>query len=159
MQPPNSQPALPEDPNAPLAAEDDPINWVDTSHAYATNQAQALTEWMDAFFGDPEYDAESGRVTAAPGVVNEWDQDDGNDLNVRLRGKVQLPSISRRLNLVFAGEDGEAATSEEREDEDLIGLQYKVRDSTLSRFDMTLNYSSSSMPPWRALPHRGYLFR
>jgi hypothetical protein len=141
----DSQPALPEDPNAPLSAEDEPINWVDTSHAYATNQAQALTEWMDAFFGDPEYDAESAESLLRLEFINEWDQDDGTDLNVRLRGKVQLPSVSRRLNLVFAGEDGEAATSEEREDEDLIGLQYKLRDSTLSRFDMTLNYSSSSI--------------
>jgi hypothetical protein len=37
-------------PVEPLTEEIDdklPINWVDSSHAYATDSAQALTEWMD----------------------------------------------------------------------------------------------------------------
>ena len=95
-----------EDPN------DIPVNWVDESHAYATNQAQALTEWMDAFFGDPEYDAEQAESLLRLELANEWDEEDGNDFSVRLRGKVQLPKISRRLNLVFAGEERTRALNE-----------------------------------------------
>lgn len=127
--------------------EEVPINWVDESHAYATNQAQALTEWMDAFFGDPEYDAEQAESLLRLEFINEWDEEDGNDFGVRLRGKVQLPRVSRRLNLVFSGDDSEAATEEERREEDSVGLQYKVREGTRSRFDMTLNYSSGSVRP------------
>ncbi len=130
-----------EDPN------DVPVNWVDESHAYATNKAQALTEWMDAFFGDPEYDAEQAESLLRLEIANEWDEEDGNDFSARLRGKVQLPSVSRRLNLVFAGEDGEPETEEERREEERIGLKYKVREGSRSRFDMTLNYSSGNVRP------------
>ena len=48
--------AGPHDPNEP------PITWVDESHTAITNQAQALTEWMDAFFGDPNYDLEQAEA-------------------------------------------------------------------------------------------------
>ncbi len=127
--------------------EDVPVNWVDTSHAIATNQAQALTEWLDAFFGDPEYDAERAESLVRLEFVNEWDEEDGNDFNVRVRGRVQLPKISRRLSLVFAGEDGEPETEQERREEDRIGLQYKIREGARSRYDVTLNYSSGSLRP------------
>jgi hypothetical protein len=142
-----SRPGPPPENQPPEAAADAPINWVDTSHAIATNQAQALTEWLDAFFGDPEHDAEQAESLLRLEFVNDWDEKDGNDFNVRLRGKLQLPSISRRLNLVFAGEDGEPETAEERRQEDQIGLQYKVREGSRSRFDMTFNYSSGDLRP------------
>jgi hypothetical protein len=130
-----------DDPN------DVPINWVDTSHAVVTNRAQALTEWMDAFLGDREYNAEQAESLLRLEMINEWDQDDGNSFRLRLRGKVQLPRVSRRLNLVFEGEDGDAVSEEERREEDRVGLQYKVREGGRSRFDATLNYSSGNIRP------------
>ena len=105
---------------------DQPINWVDTSHAYATDNAQALAEWMDEVFGDPLYDAERAESYLRLEFVNDWDQEDGNDFKIRLRGQVQLPRISNRLNLVFSGEDSQDLDEEERKQEDQIGLQYKL---------------------------------
>ena len=84
-----------------------PINWVDTSHAYATNQTQALTQWMDNFFGDPNYDIEKAESLVRLEWVNDWDQEDNYNTKLRLRGKLQLPKVSKRLNLVFSGEDGD----------------------------------------------------
>jgi len=136
--------------------ESPPINWVDTSHAVVTNQAQALTQWMDAFFGDPEYDAEQAESLLRLDFIHEWDEEDGNDFSVRLRGKLQLPRISRRLDLVFAGEDSELETEEERREEDRIGLQYMVREGSRSRFDMTLNYSSGDLRPGVRYRNEGY---
>jgi hypothetical protein len=130
-----------DDPN------DIPVNWVDTSHAIATNKAQELTEWMDAFFGAPEYNAEQAESFLRLEFVNEWDEQESNKFRVRVRGKLQLPGISRRLNLVFTGEDGDSATEEERRQDDRVGLQYKVREGGRSRFDATLNYSSGNLRP------------
>lgn len=135
--------------------EDVPVNWVDTSHAIATNQAQALTEWMDGFFGDTDHDLEQAESLLRLDVATEWDEEDGTDFSVRLSGKVQLPSVSRRLNLVFRGEDGEAETADERNDEERLGLQYKVREGARSRFDMTVNYSSGNIRPGLRYRHEG----
>ncbi len=134
----------PLDPNDP---EEPPINWVDTSHAYATNQAQALTEWMDDFFGDPNYDLEKAESLLRLELVSDWEEDQGSDFKIRLRGKVQLPKISRRLNLVFAGDDGQELDEEERQDEDRIGLQYEMRESDRGRFDLTLGFASGNFRP------------
>ena len=66
---------------APQRAGEPPINWVDSSHAYATDQAQALTEWMDSFFGeDLPTDTDvtvAGAILADVGKLLEYDIKDG----------------------------------------------------------------------------------
>ncbi len=141
--PPAEQEAAgPNDPNEP------PITWVDTSHTAITNQAQALTEWMDAFFGDPNYNLEQAESFLRLEFIQQWDEEDGSDFNLRLRGKVQLPQISKRLNLVFQDDDEEdGLTEEERQQEDQVGLQYKLREKSRSRVDVTLGWSSDGPRP------------
>ncbi|TXS95978.1 hypothetical protein FV139_00240 [Parahaliea maris] len=127
--------------------QDGEVNWVDTSHAYATGRAQAMTRWMDDYFGDKEYILEEAESQLRLELIDTWDSDDGTDLKVRLRGKLQLPKISRRLNLLFSGEDSELDSSEERQVNDEIGLQYELLDRARSRFDLTLGYSSGHLRP------------
>ncbi|MEP4147138.1 MAG: hypothetical protein ABJL54_07935 [Halioglobus sp.] len=130
-----------------IETEEPPINWVDTSQSVAAEQAQAAVEWMDEFFGDPTYDLEKAESFLRLEFENDWDQDDGNDFGVRIRGKVQLPKISKRLDLVFTEADGEAVSSEEREDLDNVSLQLNVRESERSRFDATMGFSSGHLKP------------
>jgi hypothetical protein len=130
--------------------EEDDINWVDDSHAYVTDQAQALTEWMDNFFGDPDYELDQAESRLRLELISDWDQDDGNEQKLRLRGKLQVPRISRRLNLVFSGQDGDTpidADRDERALEDVVGLQYEVRTSHRSRLDATLGFASGKFRP------------
>jgi hypothetical protein len=124
-----------------------PINWVDSSHAYATNQAQSLTMWMDDFFGDPDYTLEQAESWARLELEDDWDQEDGHDGGLRLRGKVLLPKISTRVALVFAGEESESGDPADREFEDRVGLQLNVLDSDRSRFDATLSVGSGKLKP------------
>jgi len=81
-----------EDPDNP------PITWVDSSHAYATDQVQVLTVWMDNFFGDTTYDLEKPDSLVRLDWKNSWDEEDGHDAMARLRGKLHMPRISKRLN-------------------------------------------------------------
>ena len=137
-------------PNEPLDPNDPSVTWVDSSHAYATDQAQVLTEWMDSFFGDPVYDLEEAESWLRLDFISDWDEDDGSDLKVRLRGKVQLPRISKRLDLVFSGEDGGdlgALQDDEREVDDQVGLQYRILENLRSRVDATLGFSSGHLRP------------
>ena len=129
-----------------FSADGEP-NWVDTSHAYVTNQTQALTEWMDDFFGDPEYDLEQAESLLRLELIDDWETEDGHDFKVRLRGKVQLPRISQRLNLVFSGEESELDDEEDRRVNDEVGLQLNVRERSRSRFDLTMGFSSGHLRP------------
>lgn len=124
---------LPADPNAPEE------NWVDDSHSYATEQAQALTEWMDNYFGEPNYELEAAESFLRLDFSTDWDQDDGNNNQIRLRGKLQLPKLSKRLNLVFSDESGDEFDPDrsERQLDDNVGLVYEVTESNRSRFDLT----------------------
>jgi hypothetical protein len=133
--------AGPADPN------DVPINWVDTSHQYATNQALALAQWMDDFFGDPEYDADRAESFLRLQFTEDWDEEDGNTVRVRLRGRVQLPKLSKRLSLVFAGENGDELTEEEEDREDTVGLQLDLSEGRRNRWDGTLGFTSSGLRP------------
>ena len=146
-QSPTDSPVAPVADDQWIETEEPPINWVDTSQSIAADQAQAAVEWMDEFFGDPTYDLEKAESFLRLELENEWDQDDGNDFGVRLRGKVQLPRISKRLDLVFSEADGEAIDKDEQEDLDNISLQLKISEGTRSRFDATMGFSSGSLKP------------
>jgi hypothetical protein len=131
----------------PDVKSEPPVNWVDSSHVYATDSAQALTEWLDEFFGDPLYDAERAESYLRIELIDDWDREDGNDFKVRLRGQVQLPKISQRAHLIFSGEESDALEEEERKDEDSIGIQFKVREGDRARIDLTMSYASSHLKP------------
>ncbi len=137
-----------ENATEPAATEEPPVNWVDSSHAYATDQAQALTLWMDNFFGNPEDDLDQAESFLRLITEFDWDQQNGNDTSISLRGKVQLPRISSRLDLVFAGEeDQENPDPDETRTEDTVGVRYNVRKGSSSRFDATLGFASGSLRP------------
>ena len=113
-------------PDAPAAEGEAPITWVDDTHAYATDQTQALAEWMDSFFGDPNYDLESPESLVRVVWRNDFDQSDGYNTKVRLSGKLQLPKISKRLNLFFGGENGDDLSNDEEKSEDRAGMLYTI---------------------------------
>lgn len=142
------RPELPRDdePEETTGTGDD-INWVDTSHAYATDQAQALTEWMDDFFGEPNYDLEQAESQLRIQWRNSWDEQDNYNTKVRLRGKLQLPKLSQRLNLIFSGEDGDTLVEDERTDDDSAELLFKLNDVSRQRLDLTLNLNSDGLRP------------
>ncbi len=124
-------------------------NWVDDSHAYATEQADALTQWMDDYFGEPNYELEAAESFLRLDFTTDWDQDDGNNNQVRLRGKLQLPRISRRLNLVFSDESGDEFVTDPdaRKLDDNVGLVYEVAEDKRSRFDLTMGLTWNRVRP------------
>jgi len=124
-------------------------NWVDSSHAYATEQAQALTEWMDDYFGEPNYQLEAAESFLRLDFDTDWDQDDSVNNRIRLRGKVQLPKVSRRLNLVFSDESGDEFDPDltERKLDDNVGLVYEVSEGKRSRFDLTMGLNWNRVRP------------
>ena len=128
---------------------DDPsLGWVDSGVVYATDQVQALTVWMDDFFGDPTYDLEQPDSLLRIDWENSWDEQRSYKARVRLRGKLQLPKISKRLNLVFSGEDGDKLGADDRNEKtDVVGLQYSLGELDRSRIDRTLDAGTWDLRP------------
>jgi hypothetical protein len=135
--------------DAYMPEEDEaPINWLDNSHAYLTNQTQSLAGWMDAFFGDPAHDAEIAESFLRLEVIEDWNSEDGNKSKIKIRGRVQMPRLSRRLSLVFSGDEDEAGERDfDREEKDNVGLQFRAADTSLTRTDLTLGISSGHLRP------------
>ncbi len=119
-------------------------NWADSSHQYIGTKADDLAIYLDTFFGAPLEDLESADSTVRFVTRFEWDEDDGSDAGVRLRGTVHLPRISERLSLVFDGEDSDSEQEFDVDGDDgnEVGLQLNAADGRRSRFDLTLKLSS-----------------
>ncbi len=139
-------PALAHGETDPGEGQEEP-NWVDDSHTVMIDQTQAATRWLDDFFGDADYDVERAESFLRLQFIEDWDQEDGNELKVRVRGKVELPKISRRLSLVFADDDDDNATTEEQSEQDRFGLQLEVKEGSRSRIDATLGWSGGHLRP------------
>ena len=82
-----------------------PDGWVEGSHRYAARKADEMTQWVDNFFGNDERDLEQAYSRLRLRTIYDWDDRLDNEVKVRLGGKVSLPQISDRLDLVFRGED------------------------------------------------------
>ncbi|MGI9286971.1 MAG: hypothetical protein ACR2P1_16420 [Pseudomonadales bacterium] len=122
--------------------------WMDTSHEFVTTQADALAGWMDGFFGTRRANEEAARSFLRLRFQHEWDEDEGHDIKTpRLSGKVKLPLLDKRLDLVFADELGENDSVNEEADQLLdnnqpdsdIALQYTGVDSDRSRLSFTVS--------------------
>lgn len=123
---------------------DEQGNWVDSSHQYIGTKADDLAIYLDTFFGAPLEDLESADSTVRFVTRFDWDEDDGEDSGIRLRGTVHLPRVSERLSLVFDGEDNgsDQQFDADGDESNEVGLQLNAADGRHSRFDLTLKLSS-----------------
>lgn len=135
----------------PTLADSESKSWLDKSHAYASQSTDTLANWIDNFFGAPQSDLESAYSSLRLSFENEWKESEGNDSNVRLRGKVHLPRIDKRLSLIFTdSEDGDSNKVDTgisavtgKKENTKVGLQYNIQDKKRSRLDFSVGLRSS----------------
>ncbi|KZX56514.1 hypothetical protein A3709_05275 [Halioglobus sp. HI00S01] len=128
------------------AEPDEGSDSLDERRANLDNRAQELAYWLDGFFGDPQYDLDKPESVVRLIAITDWDEEDGAEFKFRVRGKVQLPNVSKKLNLVFRGEESDDDEELERYD-DSVALEYKLNEGTRSKFDATIGYSSRGVRP------------
>lgn len=129
---------------APSAEEQ---TWVDSGHEYVSDKANQLVQWMDDFYGTDEADIETASSRIRVRFGYGYDEIEDGDFKVRVRGKLQLPKLSKRLALVFTGEDGDdfdRAGPGADDDDDQVGLQYKFGEKGRNRLDGLLSVNSSA---------------
>jgi hypothetical protein len=126
-------------------------DWLEDGKDYAARKANEMTQWVDNFFGNDERDLEQAESRLRLRTIYNWDERLDNEIKFRLGGKVSLPQISKRLDLVFRGEDMDDFSDDGVEDpsEDRVGLQLQVgpKDIKKYRFDLTVGFGSSGPKP------------
>ena len=126
---------------------EEPADWVDAGHDYVADGANRAVQWMDDFYGTEIGDVESASSRIRLRFGYRYDDLEKGDFKVRVRGKVQLPKLSKRLALVAEGTDGEnldSGGSIREDDDDQVGLQYKFGESGRNRIDGILSVNSSA---------------
>ena len=126
-------------------------DWLEDGKDYAARKANEMTQWVDNFFGNDERDLEQAESRLRLRTIYIWDERLENEVKVRLGGKVSLPQISKRLDLVFRGEDMDDFSDDGVEDpsEDRVGLQLQLgpKDVKKYRFDLAVDFGSSGPKP------------
>lgn len=119
--------------------------WFDRSYDYLTTRTDTLAQQLDSFFGQPDSERESADSVLRLFSEFEWDQDQGSDQKLRLRGKVDLPELDRRLSLVLGEDDDyrrDVVPGDGRENSD-VGLQYRLLQQARSRLYFSVGTNAS----------------
>lgn len=130
--------------------EDEEETWLDSGHGYVTSRADDLTRWFDSYFGSTEADQNVASSRLRLRVTAEEDEREGTNFRVSVGGKVNLPQISKRLDLVFRGDDpADDINGQEDLSQSPVALQLQVgkREGTRHRFDLTLGVGSGGPKP------------
>ena len=129
---------------------DEEGTWLDSGHGYVTGKADDLTRWFDSYFGSTEADQNVASSRLRLRVTAEEDEREGTNFRVSVGGKVNLPQISKRLDLVFRGDDpADEINGQEDLSQSPVALQLQVgkREETRHRFDLTLGVGSGGPKP------------
>lgn len=125
--------------------------WVDSSHRFATDRTMALTRWVDGFFGDVDADAEIAESRLRLKITTDWDERLGTETRMSLGGKVNLPRLADRVDLVFRGDDPDELVPGDEDDpsQSQVGLQVLLDESANGnhRTDFTVGLSGAGPKP------------
>jgi hypothetical protein len=117
-------------------------SWIDSRYDQITEQGDKLATWVDGFFSQTRSVEDTASTLIRIRPQYEWDEDEGSEVKLRATGRLQLPSISDRLSLVFIGEEGDFDREFDEpglasDGSSTVGVQYQVSDAKHSRIDLT----------------------
>jgi hypothetical protein len=113
-------------------AEEDPVSLLDRHKQFVDTQVQRASTWADAFFQDPNYEAEAAysQIRLRPELYYRREQ--GLAGRFRFRARFNLPNLGRKVSLVAgADEDNEDIdAADDARDDGAIGLQFFMKESS-----------------------------
>ncbi|MFC1719838.1 hypothetical protein ACFL00_01690 [Pseudomonadota bacterium] len=123
-----------EEPDGDQAAvEEEPLSLLDRQKKFVDTQVQRASTWVDAFFQDPNYEAEAAysQIRIRPELYYREEQ--GLSGRFRFRARFDLPNLGRKVALV-AGADEEDTNFQDSVDDTkgdgAIGLQFFMKESS-----------------------------
>jgi len=116
-----------------------------------TNRFDGIARWFDNFFGDKQRERESAHSIVRLAYRQTFFEGGEQADKLRLRGKVRLPKLSRRVNLIFsddeddfrqqAGNNNKTFADEESQS---IALQLDVRRESAFKLDHRIGLRSGN---------------
>lgn len=79
------------------------LTWVDRKQKSIRNWADRTAQKMDHWFGETDPN-DPAKATLRVIFDNRWDKHDGYEIKPRIRGKIDLPTLEKKISLVF-GDD------------------------------------------------------
>lgn len=100
--------------NVAYASEHD--GWVDKKHHQTSEKIDHLADKMDDWFGESNPDHQAS-ATLRVMVDTTWNKHDGLKIEPRVRGRVKLPTLEKKMSVVFGDDslDNEALHSQHNE--------------------------------------------
>jgi len=100
-----SETAIEQEPH-PCTYQNDRNGWVDRTHNWMSRTVCGPTRWVDGFFAGPNevYTEEPGTQLRVIGA-SRFQEHDGDDNELKVRARVELPSAQHRLSLMFRNDD------------------------------------------------------
>ncbi len=86
------------------------LGWLDQTRDFSSNRADAMAQSLDRFFGVPRSDVEAAYSSLRLITESRWNENEGMDYRLRLRGTVHLPGVTERLRLIFSEDQGEGTS-------------------------------------------------
>lgn len=112
---------------------DNQPSWAERSHHKVNLSLQATANWLDHFFADDRFEEEQAWTRLKLQWTMNAAETEDFESDIRLRGKVVLPNLKRRWQLVFEGDPSE---------DDLTGLNKDQESTTSIRFIAQENLKS-----------------
>jgi len=106
---------------------DNPASGLDRHKETVDTRIQNASQWVDSFFADPNYEAETANTMVRIRPEFYYRKEQGAKGKLKVGIKLQLPNLGKRTSLVIGNEDaieGYDDTSDDSDDEPIVGLQF-----------------------------------
>jgi len=132
----------PGDMEHPLASE----SKLARGHAAITQRLQETASWLDSFFGDEREDEELASSNLRFGLSNTFLELEPAKSRIFLRGKVVLPRLERRVQLVFEGTD-DGSLSDTADQKASSSIRYTIKDTKKKKFSLSTGFRGGLTDP------------
>lgn len=127
-----------------------PQSWLlmaEQSHSLITQRLQQTSHWLDSFFGDAREDETLASSSLRLRITSTQIELESNDTKIQLRGKVVLPRMNRRLQLVFEGEPEGGDVTGLESDDGSSALRFLIKDSLLRQISVSSGFRGGLSNP------------
>ncbi len=122
------------------------LGFLARGHALITAGLQDTANWLDRFFGD-ERVQEQASSELRLGLTTSFLEGEGAQFGTRLRGRVNLPRISQRFQLLFEGEPDESDPTGLQSGSGSSSLRVLLRNTPARRLSFALGFRGGLKDP------------
>lgn len=125
------------------------LGWLDTTQAFTSGRADNLAQRLDRYFGVERSDLEAAYSSLRLGTELRFEEGEGVEPRLRLRGRLHLPRIDERISLIFSEDKGEGSSYYSQNEllnepqSTRVNLEVNLREETKYRFDFRVGLRSN----------------